>query len=523
MSTELVAVRDLTLIDTRTGTPVLDHVLLTMAAGSVTALTGASGSGKTTLMKAILGWLPPTVRHSSGSLNVAGHDVLTLDPTALRRLRNTRLAFVGQDPGSALNPTMRVSTLLREAARTDGEARRALTRVGLPQDISTQRPSDLSGGQQRRVALARALLRGARIVLVDEPFAGLDATARQEVADALRDLAERDQAAVLVSGHDLVSLDALADERLHLGDRPDSASVGSQSSVLEIEETTTEHNHRSGLVATGLGVIRDGRVLLSGAEIAARPGTVTAVLGESGAGKTTLARILAGLESRATGTLHLDGEAVAISVRKRSRASALDVQLIPQNPLSTLNPQRTVGQILERPLHRRAVRTRSARSALVKAALDSVELSDTLIDRRPHELSGGQRQRVAIARALASRPRVLIGDEVTSALDPETAEHVMTLLTMVAAREHIALIVIGHDLDLLSRHCHQGILVHEGTVRAHGALPFLLEQWHARRPAGDVPDATHPVPRPTGRIRHPAAALSVISASDRYGRALWRT
>ncbi|MFE3254472.1 ABC transporter ATP-binding protein [Nocardia sp. NPDC059229] len=466
MSRPPVSVEHLTLTDRRGDSPVLDNVSMTLHAGTVTALTGGSGCGKTTLMKALLGWLPRTIHHTTGTIHVAGREVLRLKPEVLQRFRRTEVSYVGQDPGSALNPVMPVHTILREGAADPDSIARALTRVGLPQALLPRRPGELSGGQQRRVALARALLRRTPLLIVDEPFAGLDPHARRTVADLLRVLAHEEGVTVLVSGHDLVTLDALADHRIQLGQR----------TIVLPEADEPLHATYPGpsrLVAQALELRRAGRTVLAGVDLTASPGHVTAVLGESGAGKTTLARILTGLEPTATGSLFVRDREIHVAGRRRDKQTRARIQLVPQNPLSTLNPQRTVGTILERPLVRRGIRSRAARIAAVRAALDAVELPQDLIDRRPDELSGGQRQRVSIARALAFEPDILICDEPTSALDAATAETIMALIVETAARDDIAAIVISHDHELLTRYCTAGIVIHEGALLATGPVPEL--------------------------------------------------
>ncbi|GAB2551089.1 ABC transporter ATP-binding protein [Nocardia heshunensis] len=470
MSETPVVLDDLTLTDRRTGTPIIDGLSMSLATGTVTALTGGSGSGKTTVMKAMLGWLPDTIGHDGGTLRVAGQQVLGLDAESVRALRRNQICFAGQDPGSALNPTQRVRTLLGEAgpggkAGPGTEAvERALARVGLAPALLNRRPAQLSGGQQRRVALARALLRDTPILIIDEPFAGLDTRARATVSELLRELAEQGKT-VLVSGHDLDTLHALADHHVHLG--PRMRTMAAAAGAVEAPSTPNL------LTASGIGLDRGGRTVLSGVDFAAPARCLTAVLGESGAGKTTLARILAGLEPTATGCMALHEHTVPLAGRRRDKLTRARIQLVPQNPLSTLNPCRTIAQILERPLARSGIR-RQDRVAAVADALTAVDLDPGLRARRPHELSGGQRQRVAIARALAYRPDVLICDEVTSALDPATAETVMALLARIAADSGIAVIAIGHDLALLGRHCGHGILVHEGIRVATGPVHELV-------------------------------------------------
>ncbi|MFE3189827.1 ABC transporter ATP-binding protein [Nocardia sp. NPDC059240] len=473
MSEPPVVLDDLALTDRRTGTPIIDGLSMSLATGTVTALTGGSGSGKTTVMKAMLGWLPDTIGHDRGTLRVASQQVLGLDAADVRALRRNQICFAGQDPGSALNPTQRVRTLLGEAGPDGKSVERVLTRVGLAPALLHRRPAQLSGGQQRRVALARALLRDTPILIIDEPFAGLDTRSRATVSELLRELAQQGKT-ILVSGHDLTTLYALTDKHVHLGPR--------RQATAAVTHTVDESSSPNLLTASEIGLDRGGRTVLSGVGLAAPGGCLTAVLGESGAGKTTLARILAGLEPTATGSMTLHERPVPLPGRRRDQHTRARIQLVPQNPLSTLNPCRSIGQILERPLTRTGIR-RPDRAAAVTAALHAVELDPGLRARRPHELSGGQRQRVAIARALAYRPDVLICDEVTSALDPVTAETVMALLARIAADSAIAVIVIGHDLELLGRHCRHGILIHEGIRVAAGSVPELVPALSIALPA----------------------------------------
>ncbi|MGW4122470.1 ATP-binding cassette domain-containing protein [Nocardia sp. NPDC004711] len=287
------------------------------------------------------------------------------------------------------------------------------------------------------------------------------------MAGLLHELARDDGRTVLVSGHDHATLDALADQRIHLGTHPRAVSKAAGA-------TRKTDVGRSCFTATGIGLRRAGRTVLKDVAIDAPFGDVTAIFGESGAGKTTLARILSGLEPAATGQLLLRDHEIPVAGHRRDKRTRTRVQLVPQNPLSALNPQRTVGQILDRPLVRRGIQDHATRAAAIRTALEAVDLRPEFADRRPHELSGGQRQRVSIARALAFDPDVLICDEATSALDPATADAIMTLLGATAARDDIAVIVIGHDLDLLTRHCTAGIVIHEGALLAAGPVPELL-------------------------------------------------
>lgn len=506
------------------GVVLLAPVSFRLLAGTVTALTGASGSGKSTAMRALLGHLPDGAR-GEGGVWVGGQEVFALDDVALRALRRERIAYVGQDPGSELNPLMRVRTLFVEAAprsATD-DHRAVLELVGLDETFLRRRFGRLSGGQQRRIALARAVLRRPAVLLLDEPLAGLHGALRTEIARLITDLAARESTTVLLSGHDTTTVHALADAVIEVRP-PGGLPTGADGRAAAIDgagglehcgeggahqlaapvvasETTGDPGHEptsgatgvmdrlrwrgvdpavdtrgSGVAlrARGIGAWADGHEVLADVEIGVRAGEALAVVGPSGAGKTTLARVIAGLHTSATGTVELRGVRTAVGRRRRIKAAINGIQLVTQNPLAALNPRRTVEQTLARPLRRIARVPRHEIGAHVAALLADVELPADLATRHPHELSGGQRQRVALARALAAKPAVLICDEITTALDTATAAAIMTLLDRLRVEHGTAVVLISHDMALVTRHCTELRTLDHGRVVESGAPATVL-------------------------------------------------
>ncbi|MBF6348489.1 ABC transporter ATP-binding protein [Nocardia flavorosea] len=482
-----VAVEDLS-IRSRTGAELLARTSFQVPPGTITAITGPSGAGKTTLMRAVLGHLAVGAIRVSGSIHIDGQDVFGLDRAALQTFRRENLAYVGQDPGAALNPVMRVGALLAEAAPRSVRAERgaALRRVGLPEHMLRSRPGELSGGEQRRVALASALVRGAGVLVVDEPLAGLHGQLRNEIAELLRSVAADDKVAVLVSGHDTATLHGLADAVVSLGEpRAASLRASSASSVPgRIAPLAKGFRDSRPVLDHGVGA----EIALRAKEITARAGTRTlvasidlsvgagesvALVGPSGAGKTTVARVLAGLHPQASGTLQVNGRSLGVGHARRSRRDRRRIQLIPQNPLSTLNPKHTVLQTLSRPLRLTGVRSREVADRAA-ALLHKVELDPTMLYRYPDELSGGQRQRVAIARALAAEPEVLICDEITSALDADTAAAIMKVIDRTREDRGIGVLVISHDMSVVAGHCHRVFVLADGRVVESGKTAAVL-------------------------------------------------
>ncbi|MEV0686034.1 ATP-binding cassette domain-containing protein [Nocardia sp. NPDC050378] len=517
---EDVAVVEGLTVASETGAVLLAPLSFRLTAGTVTALTGASGAGKSTAMRALLGHVPVGMR-CAGTVLVAGQDVFGLDPRALRMFRRERIAYVGQDPGSELNPLLRVRALLAEAAPTNSEAERQamLDRVGLDETFLRRRVGRLSGGQQRRVALARALLRRPTVLILDEPLAGLHGALRTEIARLIADLAVTDSTAVLLSGHDTTTVHAIADtvievhppsavptadrssampEEVHAGGGgpsaagrgtagPTNGAAASGDEVLRGEITVAEGFTAPAdattigtgvpgiaLSARGISATVDNHRILRAIDLEVRAGAALAVVGPSGAGKTTLARVIAGLQIAEAGVVEAGGMRAPVEKRRRIKVGANGIQLVTQNPLAALNPRRTVEQTLARPLRRIARVPKPDVRERVEALLADVDLPADLAGRRPHELSGGQRQRVALARALAADPAVLICDEITTALDQHTAAGVMTLLDRLRTEHGTAVLLISHDMALVARHCTDLLVLDHGEVVERGDPAIVL-------------------------------------------------
>ncbi|MET8796386.1 ATP-binding cassette domain-containing protein [Nocardia sp. NPDC004568] len=470
-----VVVDDLS-IHALSGAELLAPISLRVPPGAVTALTGPSGTGKTTLMRALLGHLGPGTTRTGGTVHIAGRDVFALSPAARQAFRRRTIAFVDQDPGAALNPTMRVRTLLREAAArpSDSTLRAALARVDLPESFLRRRPGELSGGEQRRVALAVALVREVGVLVADEPLAGLHGNLRNAIADLLRSLAIDDKIALVVSGHNTGILHRLADDVVELGAPPRSAPARIAARATEQPAAGPPTLEATAICATA------GRAhLLRSVDLTIPAGGSVALAGPSGAGKTTLARVLTGIHTEAGGTLVVDGRPLSVGRARRNRRDRRRVQLVPQNPLSTLNPKHTVLQTLSRPLRLNGSTARSEVAERAAGLLRSVDLEPDLLHRYPGALSGGQRQRIAIARALGAEPDILICDEITSALDDRTARSIMDLIERTRHTRGIGTLVISHDMAVVAAYCPRIVVLGDGAVVEQGRTADVLSAPHA--------------------------------------------
>jgi peptide/nickel transport system ATP-binding protein len=199
--------------------------------------------------------------------------------------------------------------------------------------------------------------------------------------------------------------------------------------------------------------------------IVVEAGTVIGIVGESGSGKSTLGRTLVRLLEPSAGTIRFDGRDITHAGEAELRPLRRDLQVIFQDPMSSLNPRLTVGTSIARPLlfHGVAAGAKEARE-LALSTLGMVGLSAELAARYPHELSGGQRQRVGIARAIALRPRFVLADEIVSSLDVSTKAQILALLEKLKAELGLTVAFISHDLSVVRRLCDRVIVMRRGEI-----------------------------------------------------------
>lgn len=484
----LARIRGLVVAPVAGGPPVVDGVDLAVARGEALGIVGRSGSGKTTVALALFGHVRPGLVRHGGDIDVAGIDPFA--PHGPRRIRGRVAAFLGQDPASALNPRRRLGTQVAEAVRlrtawpgTAGpsagvraEVERLLTAVGLPADRAFLRryPAQVSGGQAQRVAFALAVAGGPELLVLDEPTAGLDSVAAETVRHLVADLGA--QRAVLLISHDPHLVADLAPRCLGLraGRVVEAGSTPAPTRPV-VAAVSAEQQGGTALRADQLQAALGRTTVLHDISLRIGAGECLAIVGPSGSGKSTTAACLLGLHRPVSGAVFLDGNLLAPRASGRSAAQRRAIQLVAQDSVAALNPHETVRAALTRPMrHLRGLPLDTA-SAYVADLLERVHLPLELAERRPMSLSGGERQRVNLARALAAAPRVLVCDEITSALDPAIGAAVLELLEELRRDLGLAVVLITHDLDVVARWANQVVVLDAGRVVESGPVASVFD------------------------------------------------
>ncbi len=495
---------------------ILSDVSFAIARGEVLALIGKSGSGKTTAALSLMGYARPGCTITGGTVRLGDTDVLSLSSRALATLRGQRVSYVAQSAAAAFNPAQRIIAQVTEPAlihglmsRAEAEAKARALFAGLalpdPDHIGERFPHQVSGGQLQRLMAAMALITGPELVILDEPTTALDVTTQIEVLRAFRNAVRQLRTTAIYVSHDLAVVAQMADRvvvlqggrvqetapiRRILADPQhpytrsllDAVAPASRTAAAPPADAPAPLLEVSGLLAGygGTGPSGAPRIpALRDISFSITAGSVLGVIGKSGCGKSTLARVLAGLLPAARGTMRLNGKPLPPRVERRSMQELQAIQIVFQMADVALNPARTVGSILARPL-RFYHRTRGqAATRRVRDLLDMVRLSPQLAGRYPEELSGGQKQRVNLARALAAEPSLILCDEVTSALDTVVAAAVLELLAELRRELGVAMMFISHDLSTVRAICDHVMVLYAGTCVEAGSRAALAQApWH---------------------------------------------
>ena len=478
---------------------IIKGVSFNIAKGEIVALIGESGSGKTTIALTLMGHAREGCRISGGTIEVEGQDMAALSESGRSKVRGTTVAYIPQSAAAAFNPATKIMEQVIEVTRihrlmAPEQARkraielfRALS-LPNPETIGERYPHQVSGGQLQRLAAAMALIGEPKLVIFDEPTTALDVTTQIDVLKAFKSVIRAGDIAGVYVSHDLAVVAQIAD-RIAVLKGGEIQELAKTEAIL----TRPSHPYTRELLAAfePKQAIRDGKAgettasvlridnLVAGygdlqanglpavcavqsVSLEVEKGRNLGIIGESGCGKSTLARAIAGILPAVSGTIGFNGSEMNRAAKLRSRDQLREMQIVFQYADTALNPAKSIADILERPLVFYHGMDRKARTARVDELLDMVRLPRALRYRYPSELSGGQKQRVNFARALAAEPRLIICDEITSALDTVVAAAIIDLLKELQRELHLSYIFISHDLSVVEAICDEIVVMYGG-------------------------------------------------------------
>ena len=519
------------------GRTVVENLNLSLERGKTLGIVGESGSGKSVSSLALMGLLPRNAT-VSGSAKLDGNELLTLTEEQFRDIRGRRIAMIFQEPMTSLNPVQKCGAQVMEMLRAHllkdlKDSKDLKDRVielfkevllPRPEKIFDSYPHEISGGQKQRVMIAMALVNNPDILIADEPTTALDVTVQKTILDLLRSLQQKHGISIIFITHDLGVISQIADDilvmyrghvveqgpandilhhpkepytqgllacRPPLDSRPERLPTveeflnGAQEPIrpspidpigptskplISVRNLDVTYTLKKSLFGKPLQTLKG----VDGISFDIMEGETLGLVGESGCGKTTLGRALLRLIDHSDGTILYRGQSLDSLSRRQMRALRPKLQIIFQDPYSSLNPRITIGDAISEPIRvHKGVKgcengAKGSERTIVLDLMQQVGLNPDWYNRYPHELSGGQRQRVCIARALILQPELVVCDESVSALDVSVQAQVLNLLNDLKRQYHYTYLFITHDLSVVKFLSDRIMVMQKGKIVESG-------------------------------------------------------
>jgi len=505
-------------------------VSFTLQPGGTLGVVGESGSGKSLSALAVMGLLPEKVAViTAGKILFEGKNLLTMTSDERRKLRGAQMSMVFQEPMTSLNPVITVGKQVEEVleihSKLGAKARKArvlelfkTVQIDRADERYNAYPHELSGGQRQRVMIAMALAMQTKLLIADEPTTALDVTVQKEILRLLKKLQKDFNLSLLFISHDLKVIEEIADEVMVM-EKGVAVEYGPVKQVL----SKPKHAYTKKLLAAmpggrSLGGLKPktGKVLVEARGLSKtymvrqggffsprKPlqalndvsfklieGETLAVVGESGSGKSTIAKLLVRLIEPTSGRTLFMGRDIAAMDKAALRAARRDIQMVFQDPFSSLNPRMTVGESVGEGIKAHGLMDDKKRRAYVEKLLADCGLPSDAYDRYPHAFSGGQRQRICIARALALKPKLIIADEPVSALDVSVQKQILELLQKFKKDYGLSYLFITHDLRVVQDIADRVLVMHKGKLVEQGPVAQIYtkpQQAYTQRLLAAIP------------------------------------
>ncbi|MCZ6525678.1 MAG: dipeptide ABC transporter ATP-binding protein [Gammaproteobacteria bacterium] len=499
----------------------VDGIDFTINKGETFVLLGESGCGKSVTALSIIRLLPSAARIMEGSIHLYDQNLFELPEFELRKIRGNRIAMIFQEPQSSLNPVLtagqQIGETLKQHKGIRGRAQRRqvielLDAVGIPQPQQRidEYPHQFSGGMKQRIMIAIALAGEPELLIADEPTTALDVTIQAQVLELLQQLQKNTGMAMLFITHDLGVASNIAD---HIGVMYNGKIVEKKSCkeffsghehpysqqlfdalpskekrnreamgkpqrhkrqavpILRVSDLKVHFPIKKGLFKRIVGYVR----AVDGVSLEISSGETVAVVGESGSGKTTMGKGILQLFRPTEGSVVFEGEELTTMSDKELRSRRSDIQIIFQDPYSSMNPRMMIVDIIEEGMIAQGIgKDKKERLQKVDELLQQVGLETAYKFRYPHEFSGGQRQRICIARALAVEPKLIICDEPTSSLDVSVQSHILELLNELQEKLGLAYLFITHNISVVEYLAHFVAVMYQGKIVEQGLVDEVL-------------------------------------------------
>ena len=484
--------------------------------GETLAIVGESGSGKSVTARTIMKMLPKNSSLGSNlKVSFKGSDISNFSQEQMRQIRGDTITMIFQEPLTSLNPLHKIGSQIIEVLQehnqiSKSEAKKKalelLKEVQIPQpeERLNQYPHQLSGGQRQRIMIAMAIANRPDLLIADEPTTALDVTIQSQILKLLKELQKKYGMAIMLITHDLTVVRKTSDricvmrygkivERgnteevftnpqheytKHLinsepSGEPDPFDETKKDLIIEGQKCTVKFILKKG---NFLSQKKSELIAVNNVDIKTRYGETIGIVGESGSGKSTLGMSLIKLQEINSGKIFFKNQEIQNYNTQKMKELRQHLQIVFQDPFSSLNPRHTVKQIIGEGLEiNRKDLSKEEKENLVKKTLNEVNLDESTLHRFPHEFSGGQRQRIAIARAIIMNPEFILLDEPTSALDLSIQAQIIDLLRSLRRNHNLSYIFISHNLKVIRSLCHYTLVMKDGKVIEEGITKDVLD------------------------------------------------
>ena len=491
----------------------LDNLSFELLPSEILSIVGESGSGKSITAKSILGLLPKNFS-VSGEIKYYEKNLIQTDEKEMLSVRGHEIGLIFQEPMTALNPVLSIGEQLTESMiinrKVDSKiayemALEMLNRVGIPhsKERMLQFPHEFSGGMRQRILIAMMMLMEPNILIADEPTTALDVTIQAQILDLLSALVQEKKMSMILITHDMGVVAQTADRVLVMKDgkkiedgKVEEIFVGSNEDytkqlLASVPRLTSNSKFKENLPKSNLISIENlsksflrntffskNKISVNALEnisLQIGHGEVVSLVGESGSGKSTLGRILLKLTNADKGTIRFDGLDFYSNKSTELKKFRSTIQIIFQDPYSSLDPKRTIGYSISEPLIIQNKYRATEIQEKVRKLLTAVGIDPDSAKRYPHEFSGGQRQRIAIARAISTEPKIIVADEPTSALDVTVQAQILELLLKLKDEQNISFLFISHDLAVVQQVSDSVAVLCEGRILEKGSTSQVLQ------------------------------------------------